>query len=436
MTKAKCLLITVVLLGMMLLIPNISNAAVEYTRTIPPGNDGSIILNFTGLELDESKAYSFALVTKGSTPKNWHRIVEYTSTTAEIPLSSSTSDIEDILKITDTGYLYIRDDSTSTNVIDNIEINLKLPYLQAIDYSISNNHVNINEIYGYVWSGRSVSVNKISDKTLLEEYLKIKNNGASITGLEEYLPQIPDTGYHGTSTGSGVDMTNYDDGLYVIWVKLTESNCKDIYGAIIYDGLPEATTLEEYLSGVDITGPIVESIAVTSPSSGTYATSQTVKITVKFDEIITGTSVPELKIRFGESEERTVTNGMISKNTIVYTYNIAESDKGQLAVTGYSGGTITDESGNAATITTKTISGFSIIANEDGAIIDNNPSTQEPDDNKNNTGNSNNSGQDTTVAPGKLPYAGSGTAIIFAIVIVLVSAIIAYKKYNKLSDIK
>lgn len=53
-----------------------------------------------------------------------------------------------------------------------------------------------------------------------------------------------------------------------------------------------------------------------------------------------------------------------------------------------------------------------------------------------NGGETTNTGQDTTVAPGTLPYAGSGTAIIFAIVIVLVSAIIAYKKYNKLSDIK
>ena len=53
-----------------------------------------------------------------------------------------------------------------------------------------------------------------------------------------------------------------------------------------------------------------------------------------------------------------------------------------------------------------------------------------------NGGETTNTGQDTTVAPGKLPYTGSGTAIIFAIVIVLVSAIIAYKKYNKLSDIK
>ena len=438
MTKAKYLLMAIILIAMMLLIPNVSNAAIEYTKVIP-GNDGSINLNFTGLQLDLSKQYSFALVTNGATPENWHKITEYTTTTATVSLISTVSDIVDVLEVTNTGYLYIRDDSTNTNIVDNMEVDLTLPYLNAVNYE-SGRWMTINKIYSS-YSGGVLSktvynkIEKITDRTIIEKYLEIKNSDSSITQLEEYLPTCPTTGY---DQSGYFHMEDYNDGLYVVWVKYTAENCKDIYGAIIYDGLPEATSIGEYLGGLDLIGPVVESIAVTSPASGTYGTSQIVKITVKFDENITGTTVPELKIQFGESAERTITNGVINKNTIVYTYNIAEDDKGQLAVTGYSGGTITDQAGNPATITSKLVTGFAIIANEDGAIVDNNPSTQEPEDNNNNnnTGNSNNSGQDTTVAPGKLPYAGSGTAIIFAIVIVLVSAIIAYKKYNKLSDIK
>ena len=44
--------------------------------------------------------------------------------------------------------------------------------------------------------------------------------------------------------------------------------------------------------------------------------------------------------------------------------------------------------------------------------------------------------EDLTVAPGTLPYAGVGTTIITVIEILVICAIIACKKYNKLSDIK
>ena len=121
-------------------------------------------------------------------------------------------------------------------------------------------------------------------------------------------------------------------------------------------------------TSTDVTKPTVNTIAVTSPTTGTYKSGQKVKITVTFSENITGSTVPTLKIRFGTSEERSITKGTVSGSTIVYEYTIVDGDKGQLAVTGYAGGTIKDAAGNDATISSKTLSGYTIKANEAESI--------------------------------------------------------------------
>lgn len=437
MTKAKYLIITVLLVGILFFIPNISNAAVEYTRTVA-GNDGSITLNLTGLELDTSKAYSYALVTRGGTPSTWHTLTEYTTDTAKVNLSSATSDIVEVLKVTDTGVLYLKDDTDDTYMVDALEVNLKLPLLQAINYTKStSNWYSIKKLYGALggeFTGNSYyQLKKVTDKTFVEKFLDIKNNGGDITTLEEILPEVPITGYE----SDGYFDVDKNDGLYLLWIKITGDNCKEVFGCIIHDGLPDATTAAEYLAGVDVTGPVVESISVTSPTSGTYKTGQTIKIVVTFDENITGTTVPTLKIRFGTSAERALTNGTISGKTITYTYNIATDDKGQLAVTGFSGGTIKDASGNDATITSKTISGNTIKANEEGAIIDNGNNNQNNNQNgeSTNNGSTNQGNNDTTLAPGTLPHAGLSITLVCVIALIIVGAMFAFFKYNKLKDI-
>ena len=119
------------------------------------------------------------------------------------------------------------------------------------------------------------------------------------------------------------------------------------------------------VGGDDTTAPTVQSIAVTSPTAGEYKTGQDIEITTTFSEQITGDTVPTLKIKFGESAERTITQGTISGATIKYSYKIVDSDKGELAVTEYSGGTIKDLAGNNATISKKALTGNKIIANAD-----------------------------------------------------------------------
>lgn len=452
MKNVKYVVITVIMMLLLFLIPNISKATVEYTRTIP-GNDGSIILNLTGLTLDENKNYSFTLLKgKGDlSTATWNNLIDFTSSTAKVTLSSGTKAIVDVLKVTDKGYLYIKNNDDNSYVVEAKEIDLKLPYLQALDYTKSSTHYGVNEMYGSIGNGsgkRHYQFKKVTNRTLIEKYLNIKNNNKSITELENSLMTVPNAGYTALSTYESIHFgNNYDDGLYLVWVKMTGENCKDIYGCIVHDGLPKATKVADYINGE---GPKVTKIQVESPKSGTYKTKQTVKIRVYFDKKITGTKVPTLKIKFGSSAERSVTNGTIHNDATVwssgqyieYSYNIQSGDNGQLATVSLTGGTIKDEDGNAAILSCPVLSGsITIKANTKGIVTNNTENQDKTNNTSNNTNKNSNSlsnksgDKDETTAKGKIPYTGVSLTVVFAIGIILVIGIVAKIQYNKYRDI-
>lgn len=454
---------SLIILGIMLLllvVPNLVSATVAYTREIP-SNDGSITLNLTGLTLDENTAYSYALTTKGAKPETWHTVTDFTNNTAKINLSASTKDIVNVLKVTDKGSLYIKNNSDNSYVVNALEVNLKLPYLQGSPYIKTDHEYNLASafLYGsignnYVFVGADhtyTNVQKITDSTFIQKFLDVKNNNKSITSLESSLPAVPTIGF---STNRTVEYkSKNNDGLYIIWVKRTGDNCKDVYSAVIHDGLPEATTVSQYIK--DANAPKVKEIKVISPNSGTYKTSQTVKIRVIFDEKVTGTSVPTLKVKFGESAERSITNGTIKDDYIEYSYNIQAGDNGQLATVSLTGGAVKNASGIDAELSCPIISGNTIKANTEGTENNNtdnqdknNDNTNKDDnkqdsntDNKQDNNNSNNnqnnnSSKDDTVAGGKIPQTGTTITLGALIVSILGIGIVAFKKYNNLRDIK
>ena len=438
MKLEKKFIIALIILLAIVLIPGIANAAVEYTRTIP-SNDGTIKINLTGLEISENKAYEFALVRQGGTPESWFSIDDgYTSTDATITLGSAIDEIVEVLKVTDTGFLYMRekDDATGTYVLESYKINLKLPYLQSLPYEKKERYYDVTGLlYGSIGDQYSsigatttyVQWKKITDRALIEEYLNIKNNNEEITELEESLPEPPTTGY---TLGKKPEYLDKNDGLYLLWVKRTGENCKDVYSCIVHDGLLDATRVEEYIAGVDVEKPTVTSISVTRPKSGTYKTGQIVEIKVTFSETITGTTVPTLKIRFGTSEERILTNGTITENTIVYSYEIVDGDKGQLATVSYMGGTIKDAAGNSAELSCPVITGNAIKANvendgQPGENPEENPEENpgdNPDDNSGYNGDT-------------LPNTGEGI-IAIAIIALLGVGVVLFKKNIDYKEIR
>ena len=147
------------------------------------------------------------------------------------------------------------------------------------------------------------------------------------------------------------------------------------HSGTVYDHVGNSLTVGTKTIGgntitADTTAPTLNSINVTSPAEGTYKAGQTVTIVATYSEAIYGTdkkaaatssTAPTLKIKFGNSTERTATFDSTSGSTISYKYTIASGDNGALAVTGHSG-TVYDHVGNSLTVGTKTIGGNAITA--------------------------------------------------------------------------
>ncbi len=455
----KTLLIAIIIALSLLAIPNTVNAEIKYTRRIM-GNDGSIELTITGLNLDEGKQYEFALTLKGGKPEKWYTIANCTKNTAVINLNGSNEDIRDVLKVTDTGYIYVKvkDSTDGKYVINALEVNLKLPYLQAINYDYKGSWYSINRLYNSIGKGTYYQFKKVTDRNFIEKYLKIKNGKGDITSLESSLPAYPTNGYKQDGHFTGDE---YNDGLYILWIEQVGDGTKTVHGAIIHDGLKEAKTIEEYL--VNANAVKVTDIKVASPASGTYNTPQTVKINVYFSDKIKGSQVPTLKIKFGDSPERNVTNGTI-KNTgystpcIEYSYNIQDGDNGQLQTVSLTGGNITGENEITAVLSCPVLSGSTTIKantkgtttndtdNQDKTNNDKTDNDKTNNDNKGNAGSNNsqngsnsqndkNTGKDTTTVKGKLPQAGVNYSILGITVLILGVSVIAYLRYRKLKDI-
>ena len=459
MTRTKFLIMSLLVGIILLIMPTMVNATVLDNSTITVttskySSDGSISVELSGLTLDLTHSYQYSLVKNVSeTPTKWIDLVSPTETTANCVLSATTTEIKEVLKVANTGYLFIKDlndvddDTDDTNVVEKLSINLKLPFHEAIDIKYSEGRqVSFDRLYGI--GKASYQFVKITDEDIIDTYLSNNRDTSSILSM---LPTTaPVNGWNEMSLyGSSPHAYSYDStagnnsGLYLIWGQMYGDSCRTIYGYTVYDNLP-----------IDEEGPTVSKIEVTSPTkSGIYETDQVIKITVYFNENITGTTVPTLKIRFGTSEERTVTNGTISENEIVYTYTIVDSDVGQLAVIGYSGGTIKDASGNDATISSKTIGGYTIKANvDDGSDSSSQtPGTDDTNDESNDNGTTNNEStntentnngntssdkkEDSTTATGKLPQTGLTMGMTLAILAVLAGGVFAYFKYSKLRGI-
>ena len=419
MTKAKYLIIAIFTMVVLLLIPSVSNATVSCERSFP-SNDGTIKLKFSGLSLDENKQYEFALVRQGDIPANWFSVNDgYTTTEASVTLSGATAKIADVLMKTDTGFVYIREkDSVDSYVLENYKVDLKLPYLQSLTYNKNDMEYNLfGALYGKI--GYSAGYNKaylkyqkVSDKDFINKFISIKKENKSIVELESSLPKAPTEGYGEKKWY--ISCSDKNDGLYLLWVKRTGENCKDVYSCIVHDGLPDATTVEEYLDGQSGT------VAVTSISI--YPT--------------------KLSLEIGKTDTLLSTVSPTNATNKIVTWNSSDES----IVTVDNAGKITGKKVGSAIITVTTQDGskkatctVTVVANnnEDNDSASNNSENNNSNtDNAGNTNsNANKSSIDNTKATGKLPQTGLGIGVTVAILVVAICGGYVFIKKNKLKDI-
>lgn len=238
-------------------------------------------------------------------------------------------------------------------------------------------------------------------------------------------------------------------------------------------------------SGADITAPTVESIQVTYASVMNYnkdanknmymvPAGAKLVINVNFSEVVEGTTVPTLTIKFGDGQKINVTEGTVGGSTITYIYTVKDTDKGVMTTEGLSGGNVKDAAGNAATLSCPAVS----IQYNSGDFVYANGTATNPDNGNNSNNNNNNNNdnnnppvddsnkpaddnkpadtnkptdtnkpadtttkpdtskkEDNTTATGKLPQTGLTMGMTLVMVVVIAGGIFAYFKYNKLRGI-
>lgn len=267
MTKAKYLIIAI--FAILLLIPNVVNAAdVSVTRNIY-SNNGSMKFEFKGLTLDKTHEYEFGLTkTVAAEVVTWHLITEYTETTAVVDVTTTTKDLRDVINVVDTGYITIKDKTTDTVVLQPYSVNLKTPYLRVANYTVLNNGKQFNtsstdciQIALRCASNSEAyyQYEKITDTSIINKYKEIKSKNGDVMELEGMLKTNPPSSNwttwkywngHDASTGMngyGHPQTNIsapENGLYYMWIYFSGTGLKNIYGYILVDNLNPDIALE------------------------------------------------------------------------------------------------------------------------------------------------------------------------------------------------
>lgn len=474
MKKVKVLFMLLLVGIILFMIPTMVKATDTFTTTdgiqvkkvVTGFSNGSIELKVSNIELSSEGNYTWGIGKSSSVDNitNWYVLgdINASKKTASLNLTVQDINILALLRETNTAYLFIKDtkatdDTTDdTLVIDALQVDLTLPPLYAFDYYIwlDSYYIiggNLSALSSVVqWNGATYNIKnayykfeKITDETLVADYKQALLDKTSLSevfsidvstveNIENWTSCTRDYDYPVTKIDKSKIPT--DQGTYYLWIKAKDTDSKTVYGCLIVN--------------IDADGPVVDKIYVSSPESGTYKTGQTVKIRVGFSEPIVGSIIPTLKIKFGNSVVREVSNGTIVnkensgyywQHYIEYSYDIQDGDKGQLATVELTGGNIKDSSDNDAILSCPVITGNIIKANVEGTT-NNNTENQDKTNKGTSTDNSNNNTatskkEDNTTATGKLPQTGLTMGMTLAIVVALVGGVFAYFKYSKLKGI-
>lgn len=411
MRKTKILLAIILVSIVLLIIPNVSNAAVEVTRNVY-SNNGSMKFYFTGLTLDTTKEYEFGITkTSAAEVETWHLITEYTENTATVDIVTNTADLRDIVDVTDTAYISIREKSADTLVLEPYAVDVKTPFLKVTNLTVINNGkefgTNQNECIQVALRNAKNSeayyqYEKITDESIISKYKEIKSENGNFEELQSLLKTtVPTSGWNswtywnGHIAGDGgygytkTPIQVPDTGLYYMWVYFSGNNLKDVYGYILVDNLVPDVALE----------------SISLPKTKTVELGKTLTLTVTFNP----TTATNKIVTWSSSDESVATvdnNGKITPKKV-----------GSTIIT------VTSQDGSKKATCTVTVT----EANNGG---------QNNNDNKNNNNNNNNGTKDPTVANTKIPQTGIGIGLTAAIISVLGIGVVALIKYKKLKDVK
>lgn len=416
------------------LMPIIVNAeSVTVTREIV----SSVGMKFTfkGLTLDETKKYEFGLKAKKTADiEEWHKITDYTANSAVLNVNYGTSDLKKVIDVTDNGYITIRECDSEKTIIENYEVDLKMPLLRVSNYSSIKNgqELSINVFIRSKRNSRAYyQYEKITDQNLINEYKKIKKENGDFTTLENSIASKPKTSnWNKFAYWSNADILDdaaggegrpqstisvSDSGLYYMWLYFSGNNIKDVYGCIFVDNLEDEVALE----------------SISLPKTVEIEVGKTKKITVTYNPITATNRI----VKWTSSDESVV--------TVDNAGNITAKKEGSAIITA-----VSEDGNKKATCTVTVTNAKDNNSNNNNTNKDNNANnsnnnknnnTNTANDNKNNntnTSNSNKTNNDSTTAKKPIPQTGVNYFIVLAIFAFVIIAIYLNKKKNEYKDIK
>ena len=432
MKKTKYIILLLIVLLLVIVVPNTANATdgVDVTRTVT-SNNGSMSFMFSGLTLDTTHEYQFGLTaTTAAEVAEWYTITEYTESTINVAVLSTTDSMREVINLTDTGYITIKDVTTDTIVLEPYAVDLKLPYLQVANFTVIENGTE----YEYVEhafnigirnagnSGAYYQYQQITDENIINRYREIKEENGNVLDMQDMLSQTPPTSNWSTWTyWNGYDYSELNGfgypertisvpntGLYYLWIYFSGENIKDVYGYVLVDNLEEEISVQSVSlreTAVVELGDTLTLEAIINPSTAT-------------NKIVTWSSSDE------------------SVATVDNAGRVTPVSVGSTVIT------VTTQDGNFTASCTVTV-----VAEGEGPTTDD-PSDENNNDENNNDNNNNNNNddglnsagktdpdEDNTTAKGELPYTGI-TSVISVIAIILIGGgVFAYFKYNRLKGI-
>ena len=418
------------------------NAAVEVTRNVY-SNNGSMKFNFTGLTLDTTKEYEFALTnTTAETPAKWFEITQYTATTATIDVSMGTTELRNAFNKSDTGYITIREKDATKNSLEPYQVDLKLPLMQVTSLAVIDNgkefdymgHDKINVPLRTDYNSSAYfQYEKITDENVINKYKQLKANNGDYLELQSMIKTTFPTsnwkkwasfGVSGTNmytNGEGFPETQIsvpDTGLYYMWVYFAgKNNVKDLNGVILVDNLVQDITLESVSIDKTKTVELGKTLTLTPTFNPSNAT----------NKIVTWTSSDE--------SVATVSNaGVVTPKKVGSTIITVTSQDGNKKATC----TVTVTQASNGTSESSNISGsLDNVNNENTGNTTSVESTSTNSNSSSSTKSTSNSSSKSSSNPSKLPYTGIGITGVFVIFVVTGGlAIITYRKYNYLKGIK
>ncbi len=404
MKKIRYYIMILFVMVILLLIPNISKAAVEVTREVY-SNNGSMRFKFTGLNLDIQKEYEFGLSRTSSesiSDDDYVLIDEKTSNSATVDIKASIDKFKQVISATDKGYITIRKKEDKSEVVKAKEVDLKMPYLMVTNYTVIDNGSKFNLSGGdieeiecaLIPSGVISEYNayyqyeKITNENIINQYKSIKASKGDFLELQDDLttniPKSNWTQWNLLSGNSGYPQSTIsvpENGLYYLWVYFSpKSDLKDIYGYILVDNIQPEIALQ----------------SISLPQTANVEIGKTLNLTVQFNpstatnKIVTWTS--------SDSSVATVDNS--GKVTAI--------KLGSTIITA------TSQDGNKVATCTVTVTATSSGQNGSGAS----------------------GGQeDPTTAKGKIPQTGENILIVSSVVALFSIGIFTYFKFNKFRGI-